>query len=126
MMFCPNCDKEMKDKSYWYFGLGSWDMDYPDMLHEEYWCPSCHIKYVNGKWTIPKSMAATEKQLNAGTIIERNTGITMPPPIKKLMCKYIGDNMELSKQRYKEYKKMRENSFSEWCEENSDWLPEYY
>ena len=75
----------MKDKSYWYYGLGSWDMDYPDELHEEYWCLSCRIKYIDGKWVIPPSIIATEKQMNAGKIIQRNTGITMPPPIKKLM-----------------------------------------
>lgn len=125
-MKCPNCEKEMKDKSYWYYGFGSWDMDYPDQLHEEYWCPHCRIKFVNDEWTIPDSMIATEKQLNTGKIIERNTGISMPPPLKKLMCKYIGDNIELSKKRYEEYKKGREQAFSEWCEENSDWLPEYY
>lgn len=125
-MNCPNCDKEMKDKSFWYFGLGSWDMDYPDQLHEEYWCPNCRIKFLNGEWAIPDSMIATDKQINAAKIIECNTGISMPPPLKKLMCKYIGDNMELSKKRYEEYKKEREHSFEEWCEENSDWLPEYF
>lgn len=25
--YCPNCNKEMKDTSYWYYGLGDWDMD---------------------------------------------------------------------------------------------------
>lgn len=125
-MNCPNCDKEMKDKSYWYYSFGSWDMDYPDQLHEEYWCPNCRIKFLNGEWTIPDSMIATDKQINAAKIIERNTGISMPPPLKKLMCKYIGDNMELSKKRYEEYKKEREQLFEEWCEENSYWLPEYF
>lgn len=125
-MECPNCKQEMKDKSYWYYSLGSWDMSYPDFLHEEYCCSNCDIKWVNGEWTIPESMIATEKQLNAGQIIEHNTGICMPPPLKKLMCKYISDNMELSKKRYEEYKKIRERSFCEWCEENSDWLPEYF
>ena len=27
---------------------------------------------------------------------------------------------------YEEYKKQRAQLFEEWCEENSDWLPEYY
>ena len=125
-MKCPNCDKEMKDKSYWYYSLGGWDLDYPDELHEEYLCSSCRIKFVNGEWIIPKSMIATEKQINASKIIERNTGIEMPPPIKKLMWEYIGNNIELSKKKYEEYKKMREQSFEEWCEDNSDWLPEYF
>ena len=114
-MNCPNCNEEMKDKSYWYYGFGSWDMDYPDQLHEEYQCRNCKIKYINGEWTIPEYMIATEKQLNAGAIIERNTGISMPPPIKRLMCEYIGNNMELSKQRYEEYKKIREQNSQRNC-----------
>ena len=125
-MDCPHCNKEMEDRSYWYYGLGSWDMDYPDELHEEYWCASCRIKFINGEWTVPDSIRATDKQLNAGVIIEHNTGIRMPPPIKKLMCEYIGNNIELSKKRYEEYKKGKERLFEEWCEENSDWLPEYF
>lgn len=125
-MECPNCNREMKDKSYAYYGIGSWDMDYPDQYHEEYWCPICHIKFVNKEWTIPESIIATEKQLYVGKIIEHNTGIEMPPPIKKLMCEYIGKNMELSKKKYEEYKEKKERLFEEWCEENSDWLPEYF
>ena len=70
-MKCPNCNKEMKDESYWYYGLGSWDMDYPDQLHEEYCCSNCNIKLVNGEWTIPKSIIATEKQLNETKIHEK-------------------------------------------------------
>lgn len=125
-MKCSNCNREMKDKSYEYYGIGSWDMNYPDEYHEEYWCPICHIKFVNDEWTIPSSMVATDKQLNAGKIIECNTGISMPPPLKKLMCEYIGENMELSKKKYEEYKEKKRQLFEEWCEENSDWLPECF
>ena len=128
-MRCPNCDKEMKDKSYAYYGMGSWDMDYPDGYHEEHRCSRCKIRFVKDaqeEWTIPDSIRATDKQLNAALLIERNTGIDMPPPIKKLMCKYIGDNIELSKRRYEEYKQAKEQLFVEWCEDNSDWLPEYF
>lgn len=127
-MNCPNCEKKMKNKSYSVevFGFGD-EPDYiPTNWIEEYHCKYCKIKYHDGEWTIPKSIIATEKQLNAGRIIEGNTGIKMPPPTKKLMWKYIQDNMELSKQMYEENKKAREQSFSEWCEDNSDWLPEYY
>lgn len=125
-MNCPNCNNPMQDKSYWYYGFGSWDMDYPDQLYEEYWCPYCRLRFLNGEWIIPETIIATDKQIKAGKIIEYNTGIEMPPPIKKLLSKYIGDNMELSKQNYEKYKKQRQQLFEEWCEENSDWLPEYY
>ena len=125
-MNCPNCNNPMQDKSHWYYGFGSWDVDYPDQLCEEYWCPYCRIKFLDGEWTIPKAIIATDKQIRVGNIIEHNTGIEMPPPIKKLMNKYIGDNMELSKRNYEIYKKQQQQLFEEWCEENSDWLPEYY
>ena len=128
-MKCPNCNREMRDKTYSYYSfgnLGNWDMDYPDEYYEKHWCPTCCIEYINGEWNIPDSIIATDKQLKAGMIIEHNTGIKMPPPIKKLMCEYIGENMELSKRRYEEYKKEREQLFEEWCWDNSDWLPEYY
>ncbi len=128
-MNCPNCDKEMKDKSYEanvFFGFGDEPDYYPTRLIEEYHCKYCKIRYQDGDWFIPENFRATEKQLNAGKIIEYNTGIDMPPPTKRLMWKYIQDNIELSKQRYEESKKAREQSFSEWCEENSDWLPEYF
>lgn len=125
-MICPNCNKEMKDKSYWHYSIGGWDLDYPDILHEEYWCGNCCIKFINDSWIIPKSIRATDKQIECGKLIERNTGINMPPPIKKLLSKYIGDYLELSKQCAEEYKKEREQLFSEWCEDNSDWLPEYF
>ena len=125
-MKCPNCSKEMKDKSYVYYGMADWDMDYPATLHEEYWCSDCRIKFINDDWVIPESMIATEKQMNAGRIIESNTGIIMPPPTKKLMWKYIQDNMELSKKMYEENKIRNESDFDDWCLENSDWLPEYF
>lgn len=125
-MNCPNCGKEMKDESYWHYSIGGWDLDYPDVFHEEYWCWHCCIKFINDTWTVPKSIQATDKQLNVGRLIERNTGIRMPPPIKKLLSEYIGNYLELSKQRSAEYKMERRQDFSEWCEENSDWLPEYY
>ena len=53
-MKCINCQTEMKDKSYWYYGIGSWDMDYPDTLHEEHRCPNCKYKYINGEWKKPR------------------------------------------------------------------------
>ena len=71
-MKCINCETEMKDKSYNYYGLGDWDMDYPASYHEEYVCPNCKCKYTgegwgiktNSKWKIPKEVELpTEKQV---------------------------------------------------------------
>lgn len=125
-MECPNCGKLMKDCSYNYYSLGGWDLDYPDALHEEYTCRACKIKYINGAWTIPSNIYATEKQLKAGKIIEKTTGINMPPPLKKLLWKYIQDNIEASKNISKRNRIEQEQTFCDWCEDNSYWLPEYF
>lgn len=63
-MKCINCQTEMKDKSYWYYGLGSWDMDYPDMLHEEYICPKCKHKYIDGEWKKPRTRKSNQPARN--------------------------------------------------------------
>ena len=125
-MDCPECGKEMKYKGYSYYGIGSWDMDYPDCYHEEYRCSCCKITFVNGRWNVPKKFIATEKQINAAKIISNVLGVDMPPPTKRKLWEFINQNMEKSKKRQQENKIARENDFSEWCEENSHWLPEYF
>lgn len=119
-MQCPNCDKEMKDKSYWYYGIGDWDMDYPATQHEEYWCPFCSIKYINGQWLIPEKYGrATQKQIKCANFICRELGINYEPILKYKTWQFIN-------KYYDEAKQSRANAFSDWCEDNADWLPEYY
>ena len=119
-MNCPNCEKEMKDKSYWHYGIGSWDMDYPDVLHEEYWCSDCRIKYVNGEWNIPKKFErATDKQVKCVKFINRELGTGYVPLLKTKTWKFINDNLDDAKQS-------RDSNFEYWCEENAHWLPEYF
>ena len=85
-MKCINCKTEMKDKSYSYYGLGDWDMDYPASYHEEYRCPICKCKYINGKWEVPKKVEKpTEKQVK--TILFINNKLQMAlKPITKQQC----------------------------------------
>ena len=119
-MKCPNCDKEMKDKSYWYYGIGDWDMDYPATLHEEYRCIDCNIKYINDEWIIPKKFErATYKQIKCAAFINRQLGTNFEPILKTSTWKFIKDNLTTAKEIYN-------HSFSDWCLENSDWLPEYF
>ena len=118
-MICPNCNKEMKDKSYWYYGIGSWDADYPDCYHEEHTCKTCKISYINGEWHIPSELVATDKQIKAAEFINSVLKNELPAPTKRNLWKYIHDNLETAKE-------VRENNFEEWCYENSDWLPEYF
>lgn len=119
-MNCPNCDKEMKEKSYWYYGIGDWDMDYPATLHEEYCCIDCSIKWINGEWIIPKRYErATDKQIKCANFICRELGINYEPLFKRKTWEFINKHLD-------DAKRSREISFECWCEDNSDWLPEYF
>lgn len=118
-MECPNCKQEMKDKSYWYYGLGSWDMDYPDCLHEEHFCKTCKISYLNGEWNIPKNIIATEKQIKTASFISNVLQCEMPIHTKKLLWKFINENLQTAI-------KVKEQNFEDWCWDNANWLPEYF
>jgi hypothetical protein len=110
----------MKDKSYWYYGLGDWDMDYPATLHEEHICVNCNIEYLNGDWNIPeKYHRATDKQIKCVNFICRELGINYEPLLKQKTWEFINKYLNDAKQS-------RDASFECWCEENSDWLPEYF
>lgn len=123
-MDCPNCEKIMIDKSYWYYGIGSWDMDYPDVLHEEYYCRCCRIKYVNGEWFIPDEIGrATYKQIRCANFICRELGISFEPIIKTKTWEFINTYLDAAKQNNKQ---RRYANFRDWCEDNMDWLPEYF
>ena len=119
-MVCPNCNKEMEDKTYWYYGISDWDMDYPATAHDEYWCPDCRIKYINGEWFVPKGIErATYKQIKCVEFINRELRTNYKPLLKNKTWKFIHDNLEDAKQS-------RAANFECWCEDNADWLPEYF
>lgn len=119
-MNCPQCNKEMKDKSYWYYGIGDWDMDYPATLHEEHICYNCGIKHVNGEWIVPKKYdRATDKQIKCVNFINRQLGSNFEPILKSSTWRFIKENLDKAQTIW-------DNTFSDWCEENSDWLPEYF
>lgn len=121
---CPKCGRLMTDLSYWDYGIGSWDMDYPDVYHENHVCHHCNIKKVNGEWKVPQSMRASDKQIKCAEVISNVLGISAPEcPLKTLLWKFINDN------RYRsllEAKRQQDRRLEDWCEDNQDWLPEYY
>lgn len=122
-MKCPNCNKEMKDKSYSFYSLGAWDCDYPDELHEEYMCKSCKISYINDEWHIPSSLVATEKQIKTAKFIRNVIGGQTPPPLKKNLWKYIHDNLQRAIELNEHIKDCNAEMF---FEDNYQWLPEYF
>ena len=93
-MNCPNCNRKMTDKSYEYYGWGSWDMDYPDQFHEEFKCGRCNISYINGQWKIPRALCPSEKQVKTVSFIENVLGKEAPPPTKNLYWKFIGEYLQ--------------------------------
>jgi hypothetical protein len=98
-MKCIECQKEMKDKSYWYYGIGDWDMDYPATHHEEYRCKECKIKYVNGEWIVPKNIELpTEKQVNTILFINNKCGLAIKPITKKQCIRDIGKYFDKAKE----------------------------
>ena len=119
-MNCPNCNKEMKDKSYWYYGISDWDMDYPATLHKEYCCLDCGIEFVGSSWIIPpKYELATDKQKNCVKFINRELGMNFNPLLKRNSWEFINSYLDDARQS-------RDTKFECWCEDNSDWLPEYF
>ena len=97
-MICPNCEKEMKDMSYSYYGIGDWDSDYPSSFCDLFICKSCKIQYRNGSWDIPKKFERpTQKQISVIKIINNNLNTKYTPLIKNKCCKFIKDNIEKSK-----------------------------
>lgn len=122
-MHCPNCNKEMTDKSHSVlltFFTGDEPDYYPTEWIEEYYCKECKIKFYNDEWTVPKKYPrATEKQIKCAKFINRQLGTDFHPVLKTSTWKFINEHIADAKEVY-------DNSFSEWCEENYDWLPEYF
>lgn len=122
-MNCPNCNKEMKDKSHEVvitFFTGDEPDYYPTEWYEEYHCKDCRIKYVNGTWTIPnKYPRATDKQTKCVAFINRQLGTNYEAILKASTWRFIKEHIDYAKE-------VRDNDFSEWCEDNAHWLPEYF
>lgn len=122
-MICPNCEKEMTDKSHSVlltFLTGDEPDYYPTEWVEEYYCKECKIKFYKDEWTVPKKYPrATAKQIKCVNFINRQLGTSFDPVLKTSTWKFIRDNIDNAKEVY-------DNLFTEWCEDNSDWLPEYF
>lgn len=93
-MNCPNCDQKMQDKSYMYYGIGDWDLDYPETCHQECFCKTCDIKYINREWTIPKALQPSEKRFKTVVFILYVLKFPFNPLTKKGCWKYIHENLQ--------------------------------
>lgn len=65
-MKCPNCDKEMADKSYCkmeeFYHYDDEEFYYHKVEHEKFVCQSCKITYLDDKWKIPKKYNPTKNR----------------------------------------------------------------
>ena len=63
---CPNCDKEMDNKSYCkmeeFYHCGDKEIYYQKVEHKKFVCKSCKIIYLDDEWKIPEKYNPTEKQ----------------------------------------------------------------
>lgn len=96
-MICPNCKKEMADKSYNYHGISGWDIDYPSSLHEEYICNNCNIRYANGEWVVPKNNLPTLKQIKTIQFINNHLNMNLKPITKHQCWVDISEYFEVAK-----------------------------
>jgi len=113
-MTCPNCEKEMQDKSHSYWSIGDWDSDYPSGWHEEFYCKNCKIRFINGEWEIPKKFAKpTDKQIRTVLFINSKLGTNCIPLLKTQCWKFISENFEEAKKQA-EYDR---EEYGEWYRE---------
>lgn len=129
MKNCPQCGKEMKVEVLNCYAYIDWDDD-DDIMYkvEEYFCKDCNIEcrvnYIcpwnpTEEWVVPMEMQVTLKQSKAIKAINSVLHLGLEPHTKKEAWKMINEHMEHSKEQAK-------IDFSEFCEDNADWLPEYY
>jgi hypothetical protein len=123
-MVCPECGKEMKDKSYDYYSIGAWDYDYPDCTYIKFVCNKCRISYEEGEWKVPKKFRGSEKQIKAAEFISKVLYLPLPPPHKKILWKFI--NCNLQKAIIKTQKNRKYYQDFDDNDDLYDFYPEYF
>jgi hypothetical protein len=97
-MKCPNCGKEMINKSYSRLEpFYHWEDEctyYSKNHYEKFVCSDCKISIVNDEWNIPDNLQATEKQVKTCNFIYQMLNIESPPPAKRAMWQFIHDYIE--------------------------------
>ena len=79
---------------------------------------------INVLWFIPDEIErATYKQIRCANFICRELGINFEPILKTKTWEFINTYLDVAKQNNKQ---RRDNNFRDWCEDNLDWLPEYF
>ena len=96
-MKCPNCDKEMIDKSCFkkerFYHWEDEEFYYRDIYYEKLICMECKIYYENDKWNIPDKFLPTDKQKKTILFINNHLGMDLKALTKHQcwldICKYF-------------------------------------
>lgn len=95
---CPNCNENIEITT-----------KFTECMNDEHWgyydrfdsgtCKKCKIKYINGKWEIPKELQPTEKQCKTVKFIENRLDVKLHDDIglKKRYWKFISQYFEEAK-----------------------------
>lgn len=85
-MKCPNCDREMDNKTYCKMeGFYHWEDEetyYHKIEHEKFVCKLCKITYLDGEWKIPEKYNPTEKQEKTILFINNHLDMNIQPLTK--------------------------------------------
>lgn len=97
IVICPNCGKQMEDKSYSKLEpFYHWEDEctyYAKNYYEKFVCKDCKISLIDDEWKIPTNLEATEKQINACKFVSNMLRVESPPPVKHAMWKFLKDNL---------------------------------
>lgn len=115
---CPNCGKEMVDKSYSkleeFFHREDKEYYYRNNYYEKFVCNDCNISFEDDKWHIPNTLMPTEKQKKTIIFINNHLGMNLEA-LTKYQCW-----LDISKY-FNEAKKTPLHSDENWID-----IQEYY
>ena len=119
-MICPNCNKEMKNRSFHctefknnFTTFEDWNNSgSSSYLNEEHICICCGIVYTNGVFKIPANIdKATEKQIKTVLFINNQLGAKFKPIFKKqcsnIISRYLNKAIDCAD-------KKRERRIKQW------------
>ena len=118
---CPVCGNHMKDHSWSSSGYDN-DNEWNTWNETVLVCHKCGTKKQNDTWYIPDAYKASEKQFHAAAYIHIVTGLPLPPPTKKLLWKFINENLQAAKNIKQ---KQHETDMEQFCEEFPEFIPAY-
>lgn len=117
-MKCPNCNREMVNKSYSqleeFYHWEDEEFYYRNVFYEKLLCYNCKIRFKDDNWDIPEYLLPTEKQKKTILFINNHLKMNLKALTKFQCWKDIN-------QYFEKAKKVPLHSDEEWIE-----IQEYY